>query len=573
MKWNLLQAEQELVNEYMQKLNINEIMARVFINRKVDIDTADVLLNDPQSAIQDPKLLINVEKGAKEIIEAVENEAEIWVFADYDVDGLTSGFVMTDFLRKTTNNDVYVYYPDRVNGYGLNMEFCKEIVERKKEENIEHMLVITVDNGTNCIKEIGFLKSNGVNVVVTDHHKPKETLPNCTVINPHITDDTTYHHLSGCATAYKTIQVVQELAGLSKDYASQYLFAVAFGTIADVMPMTPENIAFVKLGLGQVNSADCPKAMKHFKDFIGIKQLNASDIAWEVGPRLNACGRMGDIDKGAMLFYMDEDDKKADIMNIIIEIEELNQERKNLTKQAMKELAEIDFTNDYVCIFDASKYPGGIAGIIAGKMVETYGKVSLVVSGEDTLVGSARSHEGFNLQEILEKQVQEGNILSFGGHEMAAGFSVKKSKLDSLRKSLNKELKEIYENLETQEIEEEILDIDCEIDLDCINQIVYENINEFPYDKSTFAAPVFALTNLQVLKWRASKNNENNICLTVQDVNGKQMDIWAWRLGETYKALGEPKFIDLAGKIEQNFMNKRQYTLNIIDIRESPKAS
>ena len=339
------------------------------------------------------------------------------------------------------------------------------------------------------------------------------------------------------------------------------------------MPMTPENIAFVKLGLGQVNSADCPKAMKHFKDFIGIKQLNASDIAWEVGPRLNACGRMGDIDKGAMLFYMDEDDKKADIMNIIIEIEELNQERKNLTKQAMKELAEIDFTNDYVCIFDASKYPGGIAGIIAGKMVETYGKVSLVVSGEDTLVGSARSHEGFNLQEILEKQVQEGNILSFGGHEMAAGFSVKKSKLDSLRKSLNKELKEIYENLETQEIEEEILDIDCEIDLDCINQIVYENINEFPYDKSTFAAPVFALTNLQVLKWRASKNNENNICLTVQDVNGKQMDIWAWRLGETYKALGEPKFIDLAGKIEQNFMNKRQYTLNIIDIRESPKAS
>lgn len=567
MKWNILEADHALVKEYMEKLNINEIMARVFINRGVDWEMTNILLNDPQSAIQDPKLLANVEQAAKEIIEAIENQAEVWVFSDYDVDGITSGFVMTDFLRRTTNNDVYVYYPDRVNGYGLSMDFCKTLIERKQEEGIEHMLVITVDNGTSCIEEVQYLKDNGINIVVTDHHKPKAVLPNCTVVNPHITDDTTYHHLCGCATAFKTIQVVQELVGMSKDYASQYLFAVAFGTIADVMPMTPENIALVKLGLEQVNGSDCPKAFKYFKDYIGKRKLNANDVAWEVGPRLNACGRMGDIDKGAMLFYMDNDDKKTDIMDIIIEIEELNEERKALTKKAMKEAAKIDFSNDYVCIFDASEYPGGIAGIIAGKMAETYGKVSLVVSGEEVLVGSARSPEGFNLQTILGDQLKKGNLLTFGGHEMAAGFSLKEEKLEDLRASLNKELKEIYESLADQEIEDPVLNIDCEIDLDCLNEIVYDSLNELPYDKSHFPSPVFAITNLQVVSWKKSRNNENNICLTVKDLHGKQMSIWAWRLGETYKSLGEPKFIDLAGKVEQNFMNKSQYTLNVLDIR------
>ena len=567
MKWNFLEADQASVKEYMEKLNINEIMARVLINRGVDWKTADILLNDPQNAIQDPKLLINVEQAAKEIIEAVENQAEIWVFADYDVDGITSGFVMTDFLRKTTDNDVYVYYPDRVNGYGLNMEFCKTLVERKQEEDIEYMLVITVDNGTSCTDEVQYLKDNGINIVVTDHHKPKAVLPNCTIVNPHITDDVTYHHLCGCGTAFKTVQVVQDLVGMSKDYASQYLFAVAFGTIADVMPMTPENIALIKLGLEQVNSSNCPKAFKHFKNYIGINKLTPNDVAWEVGPRLNACGRMGDIDKGAMLFYLDNDDKRTDIMDVIIEIEELNEERKALTKKAMKEAAKIDFSKDYVCIFDASDYPGGIAGIIAGKMSEAYGKVSLVVSGEDVLVGSARSPEGFNLQTILSSQIEKGNLLSFGGHEMAAGFSLKAEKLEDLRASLNEELEEIYKSLENEIVEDPVLDIDCEIDLDCLNEIVYNSLNEFPYDKSHFPSPIFAITNLQVVNWRTSRNNENNICLTVKDMNGKQMSIWAWKMGETYKALGEPKFIDLAGRVEQNFINKSQYTLNVLDIR------
>ncbi|MED1125389.1 single-stranded-DNA-specific exonuclease RecJ [Bacillus atrophaeus] len=572
MEWNVFDADKLQLKEYMEKLNINEIMASVLLNRGVDYETAEVLLSKPLEATQDPWLLVNVEQAAKEIIEAVQNNAEIWVFADYDVDGITSGFVMTDFLRKTTNNDVYVYYPDRVNGYAINMDFCKTLVKRKAEEGIEHMLVITVDNGTTCVDEVKYLKENGIEIVVTDHHQPKETLPDCTVVNPHIVEDKTYHHLCGCSTAFKVVQVIEDMVNNSgEDLTSQYLFAVAFGTVADMMPMTPENIAMVRMGLEQVNSKECPKALKHFKSYIGKKKLNPSDIGWEVGPRLNACGRMGDIDKGAMLLFMDDEDNKSDIMDVIIEIEELNEERKSLTKKAEKELAKLDFDNDYVCIFDATGYPAGISGIIAGRMAERYKKVSLVMSGDEVLVGSARCPQGFNLQTLLSDQVEKGNLLGFGGHEQAAGFTVHVDKIEDLRASLNEELAVIYEEVlnNSGEASDPALDIDCEIDLDCLNRLVYESINELPYDKQQFPNPVFSIPNLEVVKWKASRNNENNICLTVKDINGRQKDIWAWKMGETYKELGEPKFIDLAGKVDQNFMNKSQYTLNVLDIRSA----
>ena len=569
MKWNVLQADQDLIKQYMNELDINEIMATILINRNVDLETANILLNNPAFAIQDPKLLINSETAALEIIEAVENQAEIWVFGDYDVDGITSGYVMTDFLKSTTDNTVYPYYPNRSEGYGLNMDFCKTLVQRKQEEGIEHMLVITVDNGTSCIEEVQYLKDNGINIVVTDHHKAKATLPNCTVVNPHITDDPVYHHLCGCGVAYKMIQVIQDLVGMSKDYTEKYLFAVAFGTIADVMPMTPENIALIKLGLEQVNSSKCHKAMKYFKDYIGKNSLNPNTVAWDIAPRLNACGRMGDIEKSAALFYMDED-RKTDIMDIIIEIEELNEERKALTKKAEKEIEKMDFSNDYACIFDASNYPGGISGVIAGKMAEKFGKLALVVSGsDDVLVGSARSPKGLNLQIFLNNELKKGNLISFGGHENAAGFTVHIDKLVDLQDSLNEQIKAFIEEHGIEEQEEPTITIDCEIDLDCLNKVVYEDINSLPYDNNGFASPVFSIHNLQVLKTRTSRNNENNICLTLQDMNGKQMDIWAWRLGELYNELGKPQFIDIVGTIDQNFMNKSQYTLNILDIKAS----
>lgn len=575
MKWNIKKTDEALLKKYQEELNIDEILAKILINRNVDIKTADVLLNNPEKAMQDPYLLLHAEKAATEIIDAVEKDSEIWVFADYDVDGITSGFVITDFLRRTTNNNIYVYYPERDNGYGLNMEFCHAIAKRKEEENIKNMMVITVDNGTSSVEEVEFLKENKIDVVITDHHMPKDTLPNCTIVNPHLTNDPVYHHLSGCGTVFKVIQIIEDAIGIKEKISPQYLFAVALGTIADMMPMTPENIAFSRLGLKQINGKNCPKTWKYFKKHLGKKKLGPLDVAWDIGPRLNACGRMGQIDKGAILFFMNDDDDESDILNAIIEIEEINEERKAMTRKAEKEIEKIDYSKDSACLFDASEYPSGISGIIASRITEKHGKVALVYASKDGKVatGSARAPEGIDLQPILQQEVEKGNLISFGGHQSAAGFRLDMEKIDALKESLNKALKEVYKEHYGDEAPTQEIFIDHEIDLSKLNKDTYESIHLFPYDKSEFPSPLFAIRNLEVIDWRTSRNNENNICLTVKDENGKEMDIWAWRMGEKFKEIDKEKKIDIAGKIEQSFINKKQYTMNIIDIRESPASS
>ncbi len=572
MKWNILKSNQSEVDRYIKELKINELMAKILINRNVDLNDANTIINNPDMAMQDPYLLINSEKAAIEIINAVENNSEIWVFADYDVDGITSGFVMTDFLRRNTNNEVHVYYPDRVSGYGLNIEFCNMLIERKIEENIENMLIITVDNGTSCVEEVEFLIDNGIQVIVTDHHKPKDRLPNCTVVNPHIDKDDTYHHLSGVAVVYKLIQVINETLGCNEDLTSRYLYAVAMGTIADVMPMNLENIAIARKGIAQLNSKNCPKAMKILKERIGKKIINPLDIGWEIGPRLNACGRMGDIDKAGNLFFMDEDNDESEIIDIILEIEEMNEKRKSLTKRAEADIAKTDFSKDRVCVFDATKYPAGLSGILAGRISDKLKKPALVISGEEILTGSARSVEGINLQQFLDVEKKNGNLVDYGGHEMAAGFSLKQEKLADLKINLNKKVGTFIDESEKlsflydEDKEHEII-IDSEINLGNLNKAVYDNVNSLPYDKDLFFQPTFYIPKLEVISTKLSKNNPNNICLTLKDSLGKKLDIWAWKMGEKYEELGSPKFIDIAGNVTIH-MNGYQYTLNVSDIRE-----
>lgn len=567
MKWKFIETDPALIERFKQELKINEILARVLINRNIDLKTADTILNRPQNALLDPMGIVNMEEGVRKIIEHVENEAEIWIFADYDVDGIMSGYVMTDFLRKTTNNPVYVYYPNRAEGYGLNIDFCKLLKERKETEQIADMLVITVDNGTACCEEIEFLKQNGIDVVVTDHHKPKDQIPRCPVINPHISDDPTYYHLAGCGVAFKTIQAIQQMVGMSRDYAEAYLFAVALGTIADVMPMTPENIAIVKLGLQQFKERKCPKGFAMFLDALGEKDVSPESAAWNIAPKLNACGRVGDINTAASLFFADDNTPEDEIYAMIETIKEADDRRKELIKEAMKEAEKMNFEHDEACVFHLPEYPVGISGIIANKLAEKYNKPALVMTGKKILSGSARSPEGLNLQAIFNKEDVRKNLASFGGHEQAAGFKVFCDKLDALKESLNKEIPLYIETCGIEVAEPEIV-IDGIVSFNLLNKETYIAVQSLPYDNAAFPQPIFCIKNLAVEKIKSSGNNQNNICLTLKDENGQQKSIWAWGMGEKYEEIGRPKTIDIAGKITYSlFMG--QYTMDILDLRKA----
>jgi single-stranded-DNA-specific exonuclease len=574
MNWKVKTPNILQVKKYSRTLNISDLMAKVLLNRGVDIDLAGSLLNLPKSLLEDASMIVNAQAAADKIIEYLDKpNAEIWIFADYDVDGITSGFVMTDFLRRVTDNEVFVYYPDRDEHYGMNMTFCQNIVARKHHDNVD-ILVVTVDNGVACIDEVAYLQSHGVEIVVTDHHQPQPVLPDCIICDPYIGPDSTGHHLAGVGVAWKVCKLIDCHyidTKLEHTIIDEYLFAVAIGTVADVMPLTPENIAFINLGLDQLNSeaSDCPKAMRLLREHLDKESLTATDIAWDIAPRLNACGRMGDIKKGAVIFYMN-DCEKHEIIDAILEIEEINEDRKSHTKRAEKAIDRLNFDQDQICIFDANSYPAGIAGPVAGKIAEKFNKPAFVLQGDKILSGSARSANGISLQTLLAIEMEKGNIISFGGHDAACGLSLLANKVFDFKRSMNESIDQMIAMNKIVVTDDEI-NIDCEIDLSDISNGVLKQLNALPYDRKAFATPTFMLRNLEVVSMKSSKNNENNICLTLKDMNGNQAQIWAWKFGEKYKALGRPTRIDLAGSIDKDFMSKKRCTLKVADMREVQK--
>jgi single-stranded-DNA-specific exonuclease len=345
----------------------------------------------------------------------------------------------------------------------------------------------------------------------------------------------------------------------------KYLAPVAIGTIADVMPMSLENIALIKYGLVIINSDNCPNGIKAMKDYMGKQVLTSEDIAWEIAPKINACGRMGDIYLASKIFF--EDLKFGETMDDVVnQIEVLNSERKDFTKKAKAFVDKTDCSNDTICMIDASEYPKGIAGIIANKFIEKYNKLTIVLAGEgDKMVGSARSIDGINLQKILKAEFEKGNIVEYGGHEVAAGLTIKKEKFEELKFGISKAVDEIIKSLPEKKSEEPELIIDELIQLQHINQATYDLVNSVPYDNKTFSAPVFALIDVAVEKFSISKNNPDNICFTINDDSGKK-DIWAWGFAPIYKKLGQPNKLHIAGTVERDFMKPKTFTLKIIDI-------
>lgn len=574
MNWNISEPKFFSINKYIKELGVSPTMAQILINRGMDVNTAFVLLNTPIDLVNNNEEIYGAKDAADTIVKHIIAKSDIHIFADYDVDGITSGFVMADFLRKC-NCDATVYYPNRNEGYGLNMEYCGKIVANASLD--KETLLITVDNGVSALNEIKYLQDSGIEVVVTDHHQPQAVLPNCVICNPCI--DKNRMHLSGVAVAWNVCRLIEKiLTSNNPKIINDYLYAVAIGTIADVMPLTHENIALVNLGLNQINDPKQSGRMEGLKALIeklGVKSVTATTIGWDIGPRLNACGRIDDVNKAASLFYMNNNNSTPDEMiDMVLEIDAINNKRKAITKQAAKDIEKLaDSDTDFIKIVDASAYPSGIAGIIAGKTVERFGKPAFVHHGGDVISCSARSIPAIDLQHHLAIAQAEGNILGFGGHSQACGVSLLTDKLEDFKNGMNKSISDCIVYTEIgEEVEEDMLQIDCEITLKDINSKTLNEVNSFPYDRNHFRSPLFAVKDLLVVSHKTSKANEENIQFTLKDINNNMLQVWAWGFGSAYKAMGSPSDIDIAGSMEIDFMYKSKITLKIVDIKESVAA-
>ena len=572
-------ADNEILS-LAKKHNTTKEIIELLVNRGYNKNELDLYIQNDSFYMGDNNSIKNVDEAAKTIISYLEDDkAQIYIFADYDADGVNAGYIMTDALISVkesieSNCCIDVYYPNRNEGYGLSMSFCKAIAPRKTKKRI---LVITVDNGITKKEEVAYLQSKGVEVIITDHHAPKEgETPECLVVDPWLNDlhDLNAKGLCGAAVAYKVAGRVLDLYEDESNFMLNYLPNVAIATITDMMPATPENIGIVGYGLWLIENGYANEAINHYMAYKNLKELSVKDIAFEIGPQINACGRMGNIHKATEFMF-----GQGDIEEIYNEMIQLNDERKALEKEIMEEIAkEKDkYDNDLMVIINVPNL-GGLGGTVASKVVEMFGKPCILLTGDgEYLHGSARTYGGLDLHALFTHEVELGNLNYFGGHKVAAGVTVERNKVEALRESINTILAQLYiENQEENEIEEDtIIEVDNIISLSEIKKQTiqpYEGLLCF----GDLKEPVFALTDVDVIEARTSSNNPNHLCLNLQDDTciatenryGKKVgkEIWVWNKMPDYQRLGEPKKVHLLGKIIPDFRNPRFYTFDVTNI-------
>lgn len=569
----------ELIERLAKEHNTTKEIINLLLNRGYKQEDLELYIQNNGFYTEAFNSISNVDEACEIITSYLEDDkAEIYVFADYDSDGINAGYVMTDVLNSIkealeSQVKVSVYYPNRSEGYGLSMEWCKRNFSRKTSKR---RLVITVDNGITKKEEVAYLQSKGVECIITDHHAPKKgEVPECLVIDPWLNDlhSLNAKGLCGAAVAYKVAGRLLEVYEDESNFIMNYLPNVAIATVTDMMPATPENIGLVGHGLWLLNNGYANEGLLHYKNYVN-KEIKPGDFGFEIGPQLNACGRMGQIEKAADFMF-----EKTNLDEIYNEMIILNDERKELEKSIVEEIFKHNFENDFMIIAYVENL-GGLGGTVASKVVEHYERPCILLTGQgDVLHGSARTYGELDLHALFSLEVQKGNVVNFGGHKAAAGVSVYRDKIEDLRQSINTTLMELM-MLDLQN-QKEVVEVEQIIEVDKIIQL--SNINKMaikPYEDLIYFGdlkePIFALTNLEVIEARSSSNNKAHLCLNLIDDSiqatenrygnlvGKEL--WAWNKMPMYDRLGRPNKVNVIGKIVPDFRNPRYYTFDVIDI-------
>lgn len=553
------------VRAIAEKCNTYPVLIHTLLTRGFSSEEIEKLYNSTDSEMIEyaKRPLKNTDLAADQIIKHLNDGNDIFIFADYDCDGITSGYVMFQSLKDAKNklkskSKIFLHYPQRSEGYGLNSDYCKKVLSTKKNGK----LVITVDNGITRKNEVKQLKDQNVDVIITDHHEPiAELLPDCTIVNP-CYNDIGRKYLAGVAVAWN---VASAFLGKLDIDSRKYMPTVALGTIADVMPATFENACILYIGLKMLNSNECPKilSLMHYQDSNKL-DYNAVDVAFNIAPKINAASRMGDVRLGAAGFLADD---KADIY--FKQLNTLNEERKKLTKKAQKAISKIKLQNDQrIVCFDGSDYGHGILGIIAGEIAKRYPNYPAfvyTVDSNNVCSGSIRNNNTqLELMSLFQMEKDNGNIISYAGHENACVISVEKDKLESFIKSFS----ESFDELDFSDVIEYY---DGECSLAAINNNFLTEMNKFPF--MPHDVPVFRINSVDILNTKISTGNKNNIKFHLADDTSSKW-IWGWGLANKYKELGSPKKVHIICSPCQDFIYKSRVnaTIRIIDMIPAVKT-
>ncbi len=425
-------SEEQLntIAELGRETGFSEQITRILYARGVD--TAQKIrrfMRPSKDNFLSPYLMKGMREAVDLITLARDEGRTVAVFGDYDADGVCASAIMYHALRDF-GIDAHVYVPERADGYGLSIETVDRIFDECNPE-----LFITVDCGISCAKEAQYIYELGSDVIVTDHHELPETLPDCVVINPKLQDDYPYDNLCGAGVAFKLA------CALIGEKAYQYLDFATLATVADSVPLLGENRDIVTEGLKQFNT----KIRSCFSYLIGKNYdgITAQTLAYNVAPRVNAAGRMGDAQSAFRLFVSEDE---SEIYDLATKLCMYNTERQKycdeLYASAKKKLLEKGAYGNVIMLSDES-WNAGFVGIVAARISEEYNRPTLLfVHNGELLKGSARSIESVNIFNALKNCSEY--IEEFGGHAQAAGINIRAENFDALERALNEEIGKTY---------------------------------------------------------------------------------------------------------------------------------
>lgn len=433
-KWTVRPLHKERAAQLAEAEGLPFFLSMMLSIRGFESHDAIQALLMEEGSLSDPFLMTDMEKAASRIQRAIADFEKIVVYGDYDADGVTATAMLYSYLQ-TCGADVLFYIPDREGeGYGMNLSAVRAL----REQGVR--LIITVDNGISSVEETALANSLGMDVVITDHHRPQSVLPEAVaVVDPHREDCTSpYREFSGAGVAFKLMMALEGEDGLPL-LLENYADIATIGTIGDVVPLTGENRTLVKYGLRALAQTDKPgldALMEHAA--VKGKPATAGMVAFTLVPRINAVGRLHAPEKAVRLLLC-EDPEEAD--DLAQEVCEDNQSRRDIESEIYKAaLVQLQETPerffDRVLVLDGADWHPGVIGIVASRIVDRFGKPCVVLSRGETLAkGSGRSIEGFSLFDAISSC--SDLFLKFGGHPMAAGVSMLPENIPAFRERIN----------------------------------------------------------------------------------------------------------------------------------------
>ncbi|MBE5896657.1 MAG: single-stranded-DNA-specific exonuclease RecJ [Lachnospiraceae bacterium] len=527
-----------------EKYNIDQVVARVLINRDVAENDMAEYLNPAPEHLHDGSQMQDMFRGVSLIKDSIENNHKIRIIGDYDVDGIQSTYILHQGLLRLGAAVDYAI-PDRVeDGYGINTS----MVDKAHSEGVE--TIITCDNGIAAMDAIELAKEYNMTVVITDHHEiPYEDTaegrkfilpPADAVINPHRQDcNYPFEKLCGAAVAWKFIEQLYITCGLSKDEAYVFVENAAFATVCDVMELVGENRTIVKLGLERLNNTQnlgLDTLIKRCK--LDNTNLSAYHLGFVLGPCLNASGRL---DSATVAIELLESTSPIEAARLAEKLQSLNEERKNMTEMGIRiaeqTILDEGMENDVVLVVYLPAVHESVAGIIAGRIRERFERPVFILvdaADEDGVKGSGRSLDGYSM---YDKMCECRDLLDkFGGHPKAAGLSLKRENVDILRQRLNEQAGVTLEDLEPR------IHIDVPMPFGYISTKLIKDLDLLEPFGNGNSKPIFAQKNVRILSQKSIGKTGQYKKLVLQDQQGNNIDALyfgdADRFDEVYAAKG-----------------------------------